>query len=210
MLRYKYISLYKTLALITEKMVEHRLKLTAKKLKRLKVDFAFNNNSVLLRGTSLSKGYIFATIILPIVVFAIIIIGLGIVILAPEFERIVFPKIILFLPLVLLYYGLKNMIKLRQSKKCQVNIMPGMAILTYKNNADLVVPIEKIKELSINIEENESGVIGGIYITNNDLESYLLLSLIDNNVKYLKNDLEYIRSTFLMILNLDKTIANNG
>ena len=191
-------------------MVEHRLKLTAKKLKRLKVDFAFNNNSVLLRGTSLSKGYIFATIILPIVVFAIIIIGLGIVILAPEFERIVFPKIILFLPLVLLYYGLKNMIKLRQSKKCQVNIMPGMAILTYKNNADLVVPIEKIKELSINIEENESGVIGGIYITNNDLESYLLLSLIDNNVKYLKNDLEYIRSTFLMILNLDKTIANNG
>ena len=88
--------------------------------------------------------------------------------------------------------------------------MPGMAILTYKNNADLVVPIEKIKELSINIEENESGVIGGIYITNNDLESYLLLSLIDNNVKYLKNDLEYIRSTFLMILNLDKTIANNG
>tara|TARA_B110000285_G_C14978901_1_gene540351 strand:+ start:305 stop:880 length:576 start_codon:yes stop_codon:yes gene_type:complete len=191
-------------------MVEHRLKLTAKKLKRLKVDFAFNNNSVLLRGTSLSKGYIFVTIILPIVVFAIIIIGLGIVILAPEFERIVFPKIILFLPLVLLYYGLKNMIKLRQSKKCQVNIMPGMAILTYKNNADLVVPIEKIKELSINIEENESGVIGGIYITNNDLESYLLLSLIDNNVKYLKNDLEYIRSTFLMILNLDKTIANNG
>ena len=191
-------------------MVEHRLKLTAKKLKRLKVDFALNNNSVLLRGTSLSKGYIFITIILPIVVFAIIIIGLGIIILAPEFERIVFPKIILFLPLVLLYYGIKNMIKLRQSKKCQVNIMPGMAILTYKNNADLVVPIEKIKELSINIEENESGVIGGIYITNNDLESYLLLSLIDNNVKYLKNDLEYIRSTFLMILNLDKTIANNG
>ena len=97
-------------------MEEYRLKNTANKLNRLNVSYEFQNNGIILRGTSLSKGKLFLTILLPILFFAMTLIVLAILILSPEIEKIVFPKIILILPLVLLYYGIKNLIKLRKSK----------------------------------------------------------------------------------------------
>jgi len=182
-------------------MEEYRLKNTANKLNRLNVSYEFQNNGIILRGTSLSKGKLFLTILLPILFFAMTLIVLAILILSPEIEKIVFPKIILILPLVLLYYGTKNLIKLRKSKKNQVDIMYGKIVFKNKNNDKIVFRTEDITEMLINIEENSSDIIGEIYISNADHQRYLLLSIIDNNVKYLKDDLEYIRNTFFMILN---------
>lgn len=186
-------------------MEEHRLKTTAHKLNRLNVDYDIFKNTILLRGSSLSKRQFFLTILLPILVFIIFIIIS--VLLLLSMERIVFPRIILLLyilPLVLLYYGVKNFFKLRKSKKYQVHLIPGKIILKHKNIDEKVIPIEKIKEMPIYIEENKNNSIGEIYIKNLDLESHLLLSLIDDNPKYFKDDLEHIRNTFLIILGLTK------
>jgi len=182
-------------------MEENRLKNTANKLDRLNADYELHNNSFILRGTSLSKGKLFLTIILPILFFAMSLVLLTILILSTEIEKIVFPRIILILPLVLLYYGIKNLIRLRKSKNNQINIMSGKIVLRNRNYDDIVFREGDIIEMSINIEENSSNMIGEIYIVKNGCQPHLLLSLIDNNLKYLKNDLNYIRNTFLMILN---------
>lgn len=183
--------------------MEEHLKNTTNKLKRLNVDYEHYNNTIILRGTSLSKGEIFLSIILPILVFCLFIIVLGFLLFTLEFERIVFPKtilILLILPLVLLYYGIKNYSRLKKSKKYQVHIMPGKIILKNRKSDEIVLPVQIVKEMSINIEQNKSNNIGEIYIRSLDLETYLLLRLIENNIKYFKDDLEYIRNTFLMII----------
>lgn len=182
-------------------MEENRLKNTAKKLKRLNVDYEFHNNSFILRGTSLSKTKLFLTILLPILFFLLTLVVLAILILSPEIEKIVFPRIILILPLLLFYYGVKNLIRLRKSKKNQVNIMSGKIVFRDRKNNEKVFRSEDIIEITIKIEENPSNIIGGLYIINDDNKPHLLLSLIDNNLKYLKDDLDYIRNTFLIILN---------
>lgn len=182
-------------------MEENRLKNTANKLNRLNVDYELHNNSFILRGTSLSKSKLFFTIVLPILFFASTLVVLTILILPPEIEKIVFPRIILILPLVLLYYGIKNLIRLRKSKKVQVNITSGKIVVRNRNYDEIVFLAEDIIEMPINIEENSSNIIGEIYVVKNGHKPHRLLSLIDNNLKYLKDDLEFIRNTFLMILN---------
>ena len=183
--------------------MEEYIKNTTNKLKRLNVDFEIHNNSIILRGTSLSKGEIFLTIISPLVLFFLFIILITILLFSAEFERIVFPKIILFLlilPFVLLYYGIRNYSRLRKSKNHEVQLMPGKIIFKKRNSDEVVLPLQKIKKVSIHIEQNKSNNIGEIYVQSLNLETYSLLSLIENNLKYFKGDLEYIRNTFLMVI----------
>jgi hypothetical protein len=183
-------------------MEEHRLKNTVNKLNRLNVSYELQKNSFILRGTSLSKGKLVLTILLPILFFVLTLTILVILILSPEIDRIVFPRIILIFPLLLLYYGVKNLIKLKKSKKNQIDIMSGKIVFKNRNNNKIVVLTENITEMLINIEENSSNAIGEIYVSTDEYQPLLLLSIIDNNVKYLKDDLDYIKNTFLMILNL--------
>ena len=82
--------------------------------------------------------------------------------------------------------------------------MSGKIVFKNRNNDKIVFRTEDITEMLINIEENSSNTIGEIYISTADHQPQLLLSIIENNVKYLKDDLEYIKNTFLMILNNNK------
>lgn len=193
-------------------MEENRLKITANKLNRLNVHYELNNHTILLRGSSFSKGQFFLTVILPIVVFILFITGLVLYFLAQEAEVILFPKItlvLLLLPLVLLFFGIKNFLRLRKSKKYQIHIMPGKIIVKDKSTDEIVLPVKKIKKISIKIEENKGNCIGEIYVQNLDYESYLLLGVLGNNIKYFKDDLEYIKNTFLMILENFETRTEN-
>jgi hypothetical protein len=181
------------------------IKNTEIKLKRLNVDSEFSNNTFILKGTSLSSKELFLSIILPFVFFVLAIILFIIMTTSPEIDSPPFFKIFFTLPIYALYYGIKNLIKIKKSKKNQVHIMSGKLILINENNDKIILKTEDIKEMVIKIEEASTIILGEIYITNVRDESYLLLSLNDNNYKYLKNDLEYIKSTFLMVLNANFT-----
>jgi hypothetical protein len=183
--------------------MEELLKNTTNKLKRLNVDFEINNNSLILRGTSITKGEILLTIILPLIVFFLMITIIAIFLFTSELDKIVIPRAVLvlfILPLVLLYYGIRNYSKLKKSKAFQVQLMPGKIILKKSKSEEIVLPVQKIKKMSISIEQNSSNNIGEIYIQSLDRETFLLLSLIEKNLKYFKDDLEYIRNTFLKII----------
>jgi len=185
-------------------MEEHRLNNTALKLKRLKVDYELHNNGFILRGTSFSKIKLFLTIIFPIVFFAVMLIVLSILMISPEIETIIFPKILLILPLVILYYGIKNLITLRKSKKNQIHITPGKVII---KNGDIVKKVfrsEEVVEILFDIKENSINFIGYVYIISPPYPAYLLVSLFDSNLEYLKKDTKEISDTFLMILNNNK------
>lgn len=187
-------------------MEENRLQNTSNKLSRLNVNNEIHNNSIILRGTSLSKSKLFLTIFLPIILSGLTLFVLAFFIFSAEIEIIIFPKIIVLLLMILLtllYYGIKNLIKLRKSKKNQVNIMPGKIVLKNRNNEEMVFQAEDLIEMLINIEENASNAIGEIYIIDNDFQSHLLLRFIDNNLKYLNDDLNYISNTFLTIFNFN-------
>jgi len=182
-------------------MVENRIKITLKKLDRLNVVFRIHNYSLILRGTHLSKVKLFSTILLPIILFAVFLVFGLVIITSPDIEKVSLPRIIYTLSLLLFYYGIKNLLRLRKSKKSQVKIMPGKIVLRNRSNEDLVILVEDIIEMPVKIEENLNSIIGEIYIIKKNHQPYLLLSVIDNNLKYLEDDLNYISSTFLMILN---------
>lgn len=187
-------------------MEENRLQNTSNKLSRLNVDNEIHNNSIILRGTSLSKSKLFLTIFLPIILSGLTLFVLAFFIFSAEIEIIIIPKIIVLLLMILLtllYYGIKNLIKLRKSKKNQVNIMPGKIVFKNRNNEEMVFQAEDLIEMLINIEDNASNTFGEIYIIDNDFQSHLLLRFIDNNLNYLNDDLNYISNTFLTIFNFN-------
>ncbi len=185
-------------------MEEQSLNNLANKLKRLNVDYRFHNNTLILKGTSLSKMELFLSIILPIAFFILFLVILIILINSLEIDKVVFPKAIFIIPLLLLYYGIKNLLKLRKNKNNQYHFTYGKLILITKKNEKIIFSNEDIIEFPIKIEENYSNIVGEIYVRNFNNKYYLLLSLIGNDLKYLKDDLDFIKNAFLMILNSNK------
>ena len=185
-------------------MEANRINNTAIKLKRLHVNYNINyDNSISLNGAIISNGKILLTIFLPLLIFISIIIFLGILILTAEFDRITLPKIILivpFLPLILLYYGIKNILRIKKSSKISVKILKGSIELIDKKETKMIILKENIKDIVPYIEENQSDAIGEIYVVDCNNQKYLLLSLLDNKSKYLKDDITYIRNTIKMII----------
>lgn len=181
-------------------MEENRLKIISLKFKRLGVSHEIKpNESLILNGTQLSTGKLFLTIVIPILIFVVGVVALGVILSIPEVDRVVFPKIILVLPIVLLIYGIRNLLRLGRSNKHSICIKEGSIQLTDKKGNLITIHDTNLKSIESNIIDMETSYIGEIYAIDNDGNSYLIFSAMDNNRKYLKDDLIYVEDTIKML-----------
>jgi hypothetical protein len=182
-------------------METNRLNNTAIKLKRLGVNYKVNNdNSITLRGTTMPNGELFLTIISPLFLFTLTVTFIIIQFSSPIFDKIIIPKILIILPLVLFFYGIKNLLRFKKSSKISVKIKKGNIELIDKQGTQVVISKNNMRDIISHIEENEGSYIGVLYAIDINNNKYSLLTLIDNHPKYLKNDIEYIRETLKTII----------
>jgi hypothetical protein len=181
-------------------MDKNSIFITAQKLKRLGVNHVINkDDSITLNGTSFSNWKLFLTIIFPVTFFILSIIILAILIN----DQVSFPRIVIALPiaaLVLLISGISNYIRIKKYSKISVRINKGFIQLSDKHGAQLKLYRDNIKTIRIEVEENYSDSVADLYVVDKNNKNYLLLSILDCKSKYLKDDVEYIRKTIIMIL----------
>lgn len=181
-------------------MEGNQLNILTLKLKRLHVKHEIiDNNSILIKGTLL-KGNLFYMIIMPILLLVLFFVLLGILTNTPEIERIRFPLIILILPILVFYLGIKSFLRLKKSRKQSFCIKKGSIELIDKKGNKKTIVKENIQSIDFKIEENETSFYGEISLIDTRNKAFLLISIMDNNGRLLKDDLEYIKDVFKMII----------
>ncbi|MDC0303855.1 hypothetical protein OAL15_02465 [Flavobacteriales bacterium] len=187
----------------------HRLHNTVKKLVRLNVDVALLDNRLILKGTTVTNRQVLLTIILPVALSLIFATGTILILAETEFEGVlVLLKLVFGIPLALIYYGVNNAIKLVKTKKHQIYICRGEMIIRTQYVRPIILRTESIEDIIIQLKPNESNVVGMLFVRSANDDIYRLLTVVDSELKYLKDDLEYIRSTILAILGGSDYIIN--
>lgn len=181
-------------------MDDKNFKTVESKLKRLNVDYHYSNGLLILRGTKVSFGNIFLSIILPIIFFVFVLFTIIILEKVPDIDRITVPKALFILPLTALLYGVKNLLKLKKSKKNEIFISSENLIILDKNNNKIKFMNDEISDISIKIKENSSNVVGELYANIRDKNSHLILNVISDDEKYLMDDLNFLKDSFLSVL----------
>lgn len=174
------------------------------KLKRHKIKFIEleGNNAIQLGGATIKGSHFILNVIIPL--------GFSITTIILMFTQIIPPtlKFIWYVVGVAIVYGFTNLaalfFKLANNKNVK-KIEPGKVSII-SDGKSIEVAAEQLRDLTYEIERSENDIVtkGKLFLFDLDNRKHNLLTIVENEGKYIEEDLVYFRYFFEMVVKSSK------